>query len=107
MLTGLYWLGGEDEGVSDESTAVYKGTSTTAMEPGYYYFSTEDGSAEGEMVTNRRVTIDVDGEDETYYFKKSGAAYTDTIISGTVYGHDGKRMDDYGDGSTYQIVTLM
>lgn len=47
------------------------------------------------------------GEDETYYFKKSGAAYTDTIISGTVYGHDGKRMDDYGDGSTYQIVTLM
>ncbi len=48
----------------------------------------------------------LDGEDETYYFKKSGAAYTDTIISGTVYGHDGKRMDDYGDGSTYQIVTL-
>ncbi len=31
MLTGLYWLGGEDEGVSDESTAVYKGTSTTLI----------------------------------------------------------------------------
>ncbi len=104
MLTGLYWLGGDDEG--DTNAPVYKGTSKEAMDAGYYYFSTEDGSVEGQMVTNKKVTIEVDGEDEQYYFKKSGAAYTDTIISGTVYGHDGKRMDDYGDGSTYQIVTL-
>lgn len=39
-------------------------------------------------------------------FKKNSEAYTDTIISGTVYGHDGKLMNDQGDGSTYQIVTL-
>ncbi|HIQ73621.1 MAG TPA: hypothetical protein IAA51_04295 [Candidatus Cottocaccamicrobium excrementipullorum] len=104
MLTGLYWLGGEDEGGTD--APVYKGTSSEPLDAGYYFFSTDDGSAEGQMVTNKKVTIDIDGEDEVYYFKKSGAAYTDTIISGTVYGHDGKRMDDFGDGSTYQIVTL-
>ena len=104
MLTGLYWLGGEDEGNTD--SLVFKGTSTTSMDPGYYYFSTEDGSVEGQMITNKKVTIEVDGEDEQYYFKKSGQAYTNTIISGTVYGADGKRVDDYGDGSTYQIVYL-
>ena len=104
MLTGLYWLGSNTEG--DNDAPVYKGTSQQAMDPGYYYFSDEDGSVNGQMVSNKRVTIEIDGEDETYYFKKSGAAYTDTIISGTVYGHDGRRMDDYGDGSTYQIVTL-
>ena len=104
MLTGLYWLGGEDEG--DTTSPVYKGTSKEPMDAGYYYFNTEDGSVNGQMITNKKVTIEVDGEDEQYYFKKGGAAYTDTIISGTVYGHDGKRMDDYGDGSTYQIVTL-
>ncbi len=104
MLTGLYWLGGENEG--DTDSPVYKGTSTSPMDAGYYYFDETDGSTEGQMITNKKLTIDVDGDDEQYYFKKSGAAYTDTIISGTVYGHDGKRMDDYGDGSTYQIVTL-
>ena len=104
MLTGLYWLGGDDEG--DTNAKVYKGTSKEAMDPGYYYFNTEDGSVNGQMVTNKKVTIEVDGEDEQYYFKKSGAAYTKTIISGTVYGDDGQRIDEYGDGSTYQIVTL-
>ena len=76
------------------------------MGPVYFYFTTEDGSVEGQMITNKKVTIEVDGEDEQYYFKKSGQAYTNTIISGTVYGADGKRVDDYGDGSTYQIVYL-
>ena len=74
MLTGLYWLGGEEEGVSSDDTLVYKGTSNTAMEPGYYYFSTDDGSVEGQMVTNKKVTIEADDEDEQYYFKKNGAA---------------------------------
>ena len=28
------------------------------------------------LVTNKRITIDVDGDDETYYFDKTGKAYT-------------------------------
>ena len=75
---------------------------------GIYYFQEDGdhGSTEGQMVTNRRTTIEVDGEDETYYFKKNGQAYVNTIVSSSVYGADGALVTDYGDGSTYQIVTL-
>ncbi len=106
MLTGLYWLGGNEAGEFSTKTAVHKGTSKNPMAGGYYYFNQEDGSVEGQMITNKKLTIEVDGEDEYYYFKKNGQAYTDTIISGTVYGHDGKRMDNNGDGGTYELVTL-
>ena len=47
------------------------------MTPGYYYF-TEDSypsSVAGQMVTKKRVTIDVNGDDETYYFDNNGKAY--------------------------------
>ena len=92
MKTGLF-----------ELKDVAKGSSTMAK--GYYYFTEEEGSAEGQMVTNKRMTVEVDGEDEQYYFKKNGQAYTQTIISGSVYGEDGKLMNDYGDGSTYELIT--
>ena len=73
---------------------------------GFYYFQEDDshGSVEGQMVTNRRMTIEVDGEDETYYFKKNGQAYENTIVSGSLYGGDGALVNDFGDGSTYQVV---
>ena len=92
MRTGLF-----------ELKDVAKGSST--MAEGYYYFTEEEGSAEGQMVTNKRMTVEVDGEDEQYYFKKNGQAYTQTIISVSVYGEDGKLMNDYGDGSTYELIT--
>ncbi len=92
MRSGLFYLGDVRRG------------STTLN--GFYYFQEDDdhGTTEGQMVTNRRVTIDVDGEDETYYFKKSGQAYVNTIISGSLYGPEGSLVDDFGDGSTYQCV---
>lgn len=106
MLSGLYWLGSDSEG--DDDAKVYKGTSQTPMDAGYYYFNADDshGSTDGQMVTNKRVKIEVDGEDEYYYFKKSGQAFTNTLISGSVYGSNGQLVNDYGDGSTYQIVDV-
>ncbi len=78
------------------------------MRDGYYYFTIDDipSSVAGQMVTDKRVTIDVDGDDETYYFHKSGWAYTLRVISGYVYGYDGKLITDYGDGNTYERVTI-
>ncbi len=63
-------------------------------------------SSSGKMVTNRKVKIDVNGEDKTYYFSKNGWAYTSAVISSTVYDKDGQLVDDFGDGSTYERVDL-
>ena len=73
---------------------------------GYYYFTDDDnhGSADGQMVTNRKMTIEIEGEDKTYYFDKTGRAYVNTIVSSSLYGKDGALVDGYGDGSTYQRV---
>ncbi len=108
MLTGLYWLGGTDDGQNYDNAPVFKGTSARSMTPGYYYF-TEDGdhgANEGKMVTNKKLKIDIDGDDETYYFGKDGRAYVNTIINSTVYNGKGKLETRYGDGSTYQVVDL-
>ncbi len=97
MLTGLYWL-----------SNVHKGTSASPMTNGYYYF-TIDGdhsSVEGQMVTNKRVTIDVQGDDKTYYFKNTGEAHRSAIINSYVYGRNGQLIDAYGDGSNYQVVEI-
>ena len=109
MLTGLYYLGGTSDGTGDlnkNGNQVYK--SSSAMKDGYYYFTEDDypSSVAGQMVKNKRITIDVHGDDETYYFNKEGQAYTMTIISGYVYGPDGKLVDNFGDGNTYAKVTL-
>ncbi len=100
MLTGLYRF--------YSNTPVYKGSSATPMAPGYYYFTIDGnhGSNEGKMVTNKKIKIDVDGDEETYYFDKTGRAYTNVIINSTVYGVDGKLVTKYGDGSTYQVVNV-
>ena len=109
MLTGLYYLGGQvdDKGNVTEKDKVYK-TKTATLDRGYYYF-TEDSypsSVAGQMVTNKRITIDVDGDDKTYYFNKQGAAYCSTIISDYVYGVNGQLVTDAGEGNTYERVTL-
>ena len=92
MQTGLFFLKNVTKGASDLN--------------GYYYFSEEDGSVEGQMITNKKVTVEIDGEDKTYYFDKTGKAYTNTIISGSVYGGNGALVTEYGDGSTYQVVDV-
>ena len=78
------------------------------MADGLYYFTEDDypSSVAGQLVTNKRITIDVDGDDETFYFDKTGKAYTMRVISGYIYGEDGKLITNYGDGNTYQKVKL-
>ncbi len=95
MLTGLYKLNNVSKG-------------TGSMENGLYYFTEDDypSSVAGQLVTNKRITIDVDGDDETYYFDKTGKAYTMKVISGYIYGENGKLITKYGDGNTYQKVRL-
>ena len=74
------------------------------LEAGVYYFSTEDGSGEGQMMTGKQ-TIDDEGDKYTYYFQKSGKAYIDRLVKGSVYGHDGVRLEAE-DGSKYELVTV-
>ena len=85
--------------------AVDRGSTVGALD-GYYYFTDDSshGSTDGQMVTNKKMTIEVDGEDKGYYFDKNGRAYTNTIISSSFYGEDGALVDIYGDGSTYAAV---
>ncbi len=94
MVTGLREITGDSvlrEGGKD-------------LEAGVYYFSTEDGSGEGQMMTGKQ-TIDDEGDKYTYYFQKSGKAYTDRLVKGSVYGHDGVRLEAE-DGSKYELVTV-
>ena len=96
MRSGLFHL-----------TNVTKGNGSNPLD-GYYYF-TEDsdhGPTDGQMVTNRKMTLDVNGEDQTYYFDKTGKAYTNMIISSAFYGNDGSLVDEFGDGSTYARVAV-
>ena len=87
--------------------AVDRGSTVGALD-GYYYFTDDSshGSTDGQMVTNKKMTIEVDGEDKGYYFDKTGRAYTNTIISSSFYGPDGALVDGYGDGSTYATVVI-
>ena len=51
-----------------------------------------------------RTEYDDDGEKTNYYFKKSGQAYTNALVSGAIYDDEGKRVDAE-DGSTYMLYT--
>ena len=74
------------------------------LEKGIYYFSTESGSNQGAMQTGKQ-TIDDEGDEYTYYFKNSGAAYKNTLVKGAVYGEEGVRLEAE-DGSKYEVITV-
>ncbi len=93
MRTGLFYLDGVKKG-------------SNKMNEGYYYFTEEEGSTEGQMIANKKVTIDLDGEEETFYFDRTGKAYTNTVISGSLYSSNGALVTDFGDGSSYQMVKI-
>ncbi len=95
MLQGLYSLSGVKRGNGSVMSGIY-----LFDKAGY------PSSSSGKMVTNRKMKVDVNGEDATYYFSKNGWAYQNSVVSSTVYGKDGKLQDDYGDGSTYERVKL-
>ena len=88
MLTGLRYIDG---------TVLRQGGKE--LEKGTYYFS-----GDGDMQTGKQ-TINDEGDKYTYYFQKSGKAETDKLIKGSVYGHDGVRLEaEYG--SKYEVVTV-
>lgn len=93
MLTGVLKLEGD----------AYRSGGSDLEDGGIYYFSEEDGSENGQMLTGKQ-TYDNEGEDETYYFKKNGQAYTNALVSGAIYDSEGKRVDAE-DGAAYMLYT--
>ncbi len=103
MVTGLREITGihftDKEGNEEPGVVLREGGRT--LEAGIYYFSTEDGSGEGQMMTGKQ-TIDDEGDKYTYYFQKNGQAYTNRLVKGSIYGEDGKRLEAE-DGSKYEL----
>ena len=95
MLTGVLQLTGGE---------AYRSGGSKLADGGIYYFSNEDGSAEGAMETGR-TTYDDEGEDVVYYFKDNGQAYVNTMVSGAIYDSEGKRVEAE-DGSTYMLYEV-
>ena len=92
MLTGLRYIDGKvlrqgGKALNEDGLA------------GVYYFS-----ADGDMQTGKQ-TINDEGDKYTYYFDKSGRAYEDRLIKGSVYGHNGVRLEaEYG--SKYEVISV-
>ena len=110
MLTGLRRIEGTKVSVDtdSETAAANRGVVPREggkdLQEGIYYFSTESGSGEGAMQTGKQ-TVSDEGDEYTYYFKNTGAAYTNTLVKGAVYGEDGKRLEAE-DGSKYELIVV-
>lgn len=94
VLDGILKLEGE----------AYRSGGSKLVNNGIYYFSTDDGSENGQMQIGK-TEYDDDGENVTYYFKKNGQAYTNALVSGAIYDSEGKRIDAE-DGSSYMLYTV-
>ncbi len=68
-----------------------------------YYFNNVDNNSMGQMAKNARVTVNVDGETFYYHFGKDGAAYTNAIVNGILYGLDGKRVQPDSGWMQYHV----
>ena len=82
VLNGVLQLEGE----------AYRSGGTKLADGGIYFFSTDDGSENGQMQTGK-TEYDDEGESVTYYFKSNGQAYTNALVSGVIYDAEGKRVD--------------
>ncbi len=91
MITGVVQLEG--------GSACRSGGSALA-DGEIYYFSTDDGSAEGAMETGK-VTYDDEGEDVVYCFKSNGQAYRNAFVSGAIYDSEGRRIES--EDSSYML----
>ena len=98
MLDGLFEL---------TAVPVVKGGSDTLS--GWYYFS-EDAWTNGEgtngaMATNSKITIYDEFDDPSYYyFGRKGKAYTNEIISNSLYDYKGKKV--YSEYENYAEINL-
>lgn len=110
MLTGLRKIAGTVPNVAGDSKKAAANRNVVPreggkdLEAGIYYFSTESGSGEGAMQTGKQ-TVSDEGDEYTYYFKNTGAAYTNTLVKGAVYGEEGRRIEAE-DGSKYELVVV-
>lgn len=93
VLDGVLQLDGE----------AYRAGGKKLADNGIYYFSTDDGSENGQMQTGR-TEYDDDGEEVAYYFKNNGEAYTNALVGGAIYDAQGKRVEAE-DGSSYMLYT--
>lgn len=80
----------------------YRSGGSKLKNEGIYYFSTDDGSANGEMETGK-TSYDDEGEEIHYYFKKSGEAYVNTLAGGAIYDGEGRRIES--EDSSYMLYT--
>ena len=83
MITGVVQL---------EGGSAYRSGGSALADGAIYYFSTDDGSAEGAMETGK-VTYDDEGEDVVYYFKSNGQAYRNALVGGAIYNAEGRRIE--------------
>jgi hypothetical protein len=83
----------------------WQGITAKSLEAGTYYFSESSGSTNGQMITGKTTVTD-DGETYNYYFDKTtGAAITNIVKDGIVYGPTGDRIDA-DDGNSNMVYTV-
>lgn len=80
------------EGVYQLSTSVIRVGGAGNLEEGFYYFNKADGGTKGQMAIGK-TTVNQDGENYYYYFNKSGKAYANAIVDGTIYKANGIRLN--------------
>ena len=76
---------------------------------GYYYFSEDDWTSgegtNGAMATNSKLTIYDEYDDAaSYYFDRKGKAYTQTIVSNSLYDDKGEKV--FAEYENYDEVVL-
>lgn len=109
MVTGLIGTGDQDVSDSNFADPEYDFTGAgeiggkgTARPAGIYYLSQEEDTL-GQMYRDGRRTLEVDGEQATYYFHGAGWAYTNALVEGAIYGEDGTRLES---DSGWEVFTL-
>ncbi len=96
MLSGVYKL-----------TNVYREGSANCLggdaDGEIYYFDTA-AATEGAMAVNKKIETTNDDVTYNYSFGSDGAAATDTIVNGTLYGANGVRIDS--ETGTWMVYTI-
>ena len=82
MITGVLELSGD----------AYRFGGSKLASDAIYYFSTDENAPEGAMETGK-VTYDDEGDEYVYYFKSSGQAYRNALVSGAIYDGEGRRVE--------------
>lgn len=113
MVDGVVYISGDIDKVTGNggtyATKMLKdekgGAISKDMVEGWYYFNNGARSVKGQMLTGKQAYT-TDGETYYYYFDKStGAALTNQVKDGVVYGDNGRRIQA-DDGNANMIYEL-